>query len=183
MTRTPQIGPLALAAVLFFTATVATFALHSGDGPNIVPAPAAHALPAADDSFASACGTTNPFFAVSVMARLTASGDPADVPAILAFRDTIAGDPGAHAVLATQAEVGDVYGLAYDHTRGQLYAAAYYRNGGTFGPGGPGQIYRIDVTTGAVEPWVALNAGSDPRTARATVSDSASVVLPFPPKG
>jgi len=109
----------------------------------------------------AACAGPNPFLAAAVFAHGTSPEAHARAPAIVAFRDTMADDPAAHPVLATQADVGAVYGLAYDPGRRHLYAAAYHRRGQGFGPGGPGQIYRIDVESGVVEPWATLAAGPD----------------------
>lgn len=64
-------------------------------------------------------------------------------------------------MLATEQQVGAVYGLAYDARRKQLYAAAYHKRGVPFGPGGPGAIYQIDPATGQVKHWAALSAGPD----------------------
>jgi len=158
-------GPVAVAAMLCLGVVSGVITVPRPDGSAMRPAAPANAQPATGGEIASACGTTSPYFAVSIMARVTDAGDPADVPAVIAFRNTVPGYPRTHVTLATHADVGDVYGLAFDHTRQHVYAAAYYRNGGGFGPGGPGQVYRIDLTTGAVELWASLDVGPEPSEA------------------
>lgn len=44
-------------------------------------------------------------------------------------------------------------GHAYAAGERALYVAAYHKRGTRFGPGGPGAIYRIDLTTGGVAEW------------------------------
>lgn len=63
--------------------------------------------------------------------------------------------------LAGHGTLGATYGLAYDWQRGQLYAGAYLKYGSALGPGGPGAIYRLDLTSGAVDTWARLDAGPD----------------------
>ena len=106
------------------------------------------------------CGTANPYFVTTVMGP-TSDGADGTAPAVLAFRDTVNDDPQARITLATRGQVGAVFGLAHDHRRDQLYVAAYMKRGSAFGPGGPGQIYRIDLDTGTVEPFAALPASPD----------------------
>ena len=107
------------------------------------------------------CGSDNPFFVVTCFARDLSAAAMAAEPAIVAFNDTPNEDPAYHILLATQAEVGATFGLAHDWRRGQLYAAAYHKRGTVFGPGGPGQIYRIDLALPRIVPWVQLAAGTD----------------------
>ncbi len=94
---------------------------------------------------------------------LAASGSAASStePAVVAFRDTADEDMGQQLTLATQAQVGSVYGLAYDPDQNVLYAAAYHKRGAPFGPGGPGAIYRVDVAAGDVSVLATLPAGPD----------------------
>ena len=106
---------------------------------------------------ADACFSTNPYFAT------TAFAPPCSrcVPAVIAFHKGI--EPGEHYTLATQGDVGSVYGLAFRDVEPYLYAAAYLKRGAPFGPGGPGQIYRIAIASGSVTPYVrVVNTGSDP---------------------
>lgn len=106
---------------------------------------------------AEACFTSNPYFATTAFAPPCTQC----VSAVIAFRKNL-GD-GRHYTLATQSQVGSVYGLAIRDTEPILYAAAYLKRGAPYGPSGPGQIYRIDVATGAVSPFVRVaNSGGDP---------------------
>ncbi len=52
--------------------------------------------------------------------------------------------------LATQADVGSVFGFEYSRTRGEIYSAAYTKLYAGFGPGGSGGIYTIDPDGGGV---------------------------------
>lgn len=53
--------------------------------------------------------------------------------------------------LATMNEVGTVYGLASQTSRGKVYAAAYHKRYAGFGPDGPAAIYQIDTAgTGTI---------------------------------
>jgi hypothetical protein len=113
----------------------------------------------------AACVGLNPFVAVSLTVGQADLDRPlagsADSPAVMAARDLPGDDPGGQRVLATTGQVGAVHGLAFDWRRAQLYAAAYMRRGAAFGPAGPGAIYRLDLGTGQVEPWLRLEAGLD----------------------
>lgn len=132
---------------------LALVALPAGAAWAAMPAQPA---PSNAERVAAACARIDPFLATTLM------GSPADgaAPAVVAFQQS-GGDAGAAMVLATHAQVGDVYGLAYDPAGAVLYAAAYHRVGGAFGPGGPGAIYRIDVASGAVTTLAQLAAGAD----------------------
>ena len=154
------------ASSAFFVAL--TILAIRGTATNLVPnmasvaAPMNLAPPAMDDVLA-ACDSPNPFVAAAVHARGVDDAAHAAAPAIVARQ--IGGS--AH-VVATQADVGAVYGLAFDHVRGHLYAAAYHRAGLPIGPGGLGQVYRIDVATGDVTPFATLDAGDAPEDATAS---------------
>lgn len=110
---------------------------------------------------ARACGSYNPYFAVTNLVFEGDEGGGDAVPAVLAFRDTDQDDPALAVPLATRGQVGAVYGLAYDAARGHLYVGAYHKRAAYFGPGGPGQIYRIDLADGAVSRFAELSAGQD----------------------
>lgn len=47
--------------------------------------------------------------------------------------------------LATQAQVGTTFGLAYDRYRGRLFQSAFARRYAGYGPKGPGAIYKVPV--------------------------------------
>jgi len=51
------------------------------------------------------------------------------------------------AKLATHAETGSVYGIAYDRAHQRVFSAAYAKRGSAYGPGGPGAIYVTDLTS------------------------------------
>jgi hypothetical protein len=106
--------------------------------------------------FDAACSGDNPFFVTTCYTQ----GILPDDPALVAFRNTPDGSD--HHVLATQAQIGAAYGIAYRASERALYIGAYHKRGTAFGPGGPGMVYRMDLNTGAVEPWLALpNPGAD----------------------
>jgi Mg-chelatase subunit ChlD len=121
---------------------------------------------------AAECEGDNPYLAVACHAPRTSVADQAGkrAPAIIAFRDTPNDEP-PH-LLASQGEVGAVYGLAFNWHEPAVYAAAYHRRQTAFGPGGPGAIYRIDLVTRAVAVWVTVpDAGPDRHDARITDAD------------
>jgi hypothetical protein len=76
------------------------------------------------------------------------------------FSDTAGNSP--QFVLATYADVGAVWGLAFRRSEPALYAAAVQKRQFHFGPGGPGAIYRIDLSTGDTTLFVTVpNPGQD----------------------
>ena len=104
------------------------------------------------------CGDDNPYFAVT---RLTQGAGSHPGAAVVAFYDTPDDDARQQLALAHVDDVGAVFGAAYDWRRAQLYVAAYHRLNAPLGPGGPGQIYRVDLYSGAVTPFARLDAGPD----------------------
>jgi hypothetical protein len=108
-----------------------------------------------------ACGSANPYFATAGELGATRALDSPAGEAVVVFRDAPGDGPSGQMMVATQADVGSTYGLAYDVDRRHLYAAAYHKRMVPFGPGGPGAIYRIDLESGAVEDWASLEAGPD----------------------
>lgn len=124
--------------------------------------PASAAQPAAQrQDIPKACGGPQPFFAAARFSPPLYGPQSAVTPAILAFRDTPVDDAADQITLATVAQVGAVYGLAYDPARNQLYAAAYHKRATEFGPGGPGAIYVIDVAAGTLRRWASLAVGPE----------------------
>ncbi len=74
---------------------------------------------------------------------------------------------------ASAAEVGPVYGLAYQRGSGSIFGSAYMRRGAAFGPGGIGAIYRMPVggtpsefidLTDAQYVSAGINIGANPHT-------------------
>ncbi|MBK8539813.1 MAG: VWA domain-containing protein [Ardenticatenia bacterium] len=122
------------------------------------PTPSHSAAPMPLERLDETCGSDNPFF----VSPAYAMGDRKDEPALLAYRD----GP-ERFVLATYDQIGATYGTAFDPRRRLIYAAAFHKRGTPFGPGGPGMIYRLDLSTGQVEPWLDVpDAGAnnhDPR--------------------
>jgi Mg-chelatase subunit ChlD len=111
----------------------------------------------------AACRALAPYYTAARYRGDATDGSPVRAAAALvAFAAPLdaGGAPYTHS-LATVAQVGAVYGLAYDAPRHQLYAAAYLKRMAWFGPGGPGQIYRMDFNTGRVTQWARLPAGTD----------------------
>ena len=103
------------------------------------------------------CDTENPFLATTCFVQ----GWKADDPAIIAFWDSVDGRSG-HEMLAPAEAVGAVWGLAYHPKSQHLFASAFHKRAAAFGPGGPGAIYRLDLTTEAVDVFATVpDAGDD----------------------
>ncbi|MBB5790277.1 SdrD B-like domain-containing protein [Jiangella mangrovi] len=49
--------------------------------------------------------------------------------------------------IATKADTGTVFGIAYDRERQRIFSAAYAKRGSGYGPGGPGAIYVTDLSS------------------------------------
>jgi len=64
--------------------------------------------------------------------------------------------------LASSAQVGATWGVAYNRPYGQLYVSAFTKRHVGFGPAGPGGIYVIDPATNAISILITLAAGADP---------------------
>ncbi len=127
----------ALSSVLLLAVLAAT----------VAPTPASAQPPV--ERFEQSCDTGNPYFVTTLFAR----GNNWDEPALIAFHDTP--DNSEHVVLATMRQIGSCYGLAYQPVEKALYVAAYHKRGSPFGPqGGPGTIYRVDLSSGAIANWV-----------------------------
>jgi hypothetical protein len=84
----------------------------------------------------------------------------------------------APTVLATNNQIGTVYGQAWDQTAGAIYVSAYTKRKTKFGPNGTGAIYKIANANGTPSTpalFVDLNAifgantaGSDPHPSATT---------------
>ncbi len=61
------------------------------------------------------------------------------------MRFALASQGGGESVVATYADVGTVWGLAYSPADNAVYASAFHKRQLPFGPCGPGGIYRIDL--------------------------------------
>ena len=75
------------------------------------------------------------------------AGDPSQ-PYVAAHDDTGYGI-GVHPVKVPHAEVGAVYGLAYQRASKFIFAGASLKRNSDFGPSGIGAIYKINDTTGS----------------------------------
>jgi hypothetical protein len=108
----------------------------------------------------AACRSGPPYYAA------VRHGATVDIPlGVVLVRDTSSSDvfstAAAQPALATDSQIGTVYGLAVDTPRGQIYAGAAFRVGGPYGPGGPGAIYQIDLATGAIRSWATVSPDWD----------------------
>ncbi|MFQ5460344.1 MAG: vWA domain-containing protein, partial [Anaerolineae bacterium] len=137
---------------------------HSASLGDMVPParPTRTATPDRPRLLQEACRSDNPAYATTRMARW---GIRPDAPAIVVANDSASAvyepeHPGLFD-LASQADFGAVYGLAYDAPHRQLYASAFYGMDLAFGRGGPGGIYRIDLNTSRRGLVASLPAGPD----------------------
>jgi Mg-chelatase subunit ChlD len=119
----------------------------------------AHVGPLAADDLTNACGSPNPFLVTSRFPDNLRIRDLSAVPVVFAFRSSADGMPADVVPLATYAQVGTAYGLAFDPSGRQLYAATFVKRGALFPAGGPGAIERIDLATGTVTRWATVGAG------------------------
>lgn len=111
-----------------------------------------------------------------VLATCFLHGDPQVAGSLAADLDTIVSVDYDRTVpspvhVAVGAQVGNVWGLAYQRSSNSLFAAAVLRRHAGFGPLGIGGIYRIDYTSGSpvVSNFVDVTSigipvGTDPRT-------------------
>ncbi len=127
--------------------------------PSASPTPPATPLPPLERIQAS-CRGYDPLFLTALQWRTDRAGYPPDLPALVAFDFGLGGLP-EQITLATQDQLGTVYGLAYDRERAVAYAAAYHKRGAAFGPGGPGGVYAVDVAAGRTRLLAQLPAGPD----------------------
>ena len=108
----------------------------------------------------------------------TFSGDPA----VRTVASNAQGRAGTFltSAAATQAQVGTTWGTAYQRETKSIFVAAFQKRHAGFGPGGPGQIYRISAA-GAVTPFVnigtlfpgSIGADSHPATVNTTPAGGA----------
>lgn len=67
-------------------------------------------------------------------------------------------------------EIGTLWGVTHDRTRGVTFASAFLKRGAGFGPLGPGGIYTVNRPSNDVSPWLDLQSvitgsvGADPHT-------------------
>lgn len=108
----------------------------------------------------ASCRGYDPLFLTALQWRTDRATYPPGLPALVAFNFGLSGLP-EQITLATQDQLGTVYGLAYDRERAVAYAAAYHKRGAAFGPGGPGGVYAVDLAAGRVRLLAQLPAGPD----------------------
>lgn len=89
-------------------------------------------------------------------------------PSTKSFRFDDEGYPGSPTyveptTIATYAQTGSVYGLAYSKTTGKVYESAFLRRHSAYGPQGPGAIYEVNPDTGIVLRTINIaNPGTEP---------------------
>jgi hypothetical protein len=73
--------------------------------------------------------------------------------------------PQLYTTRAIASQVGSVWGTSYQPASDTIFVAAMLKRHVSFGPtDNPGTIYRIDMRTGTVAPYVTLPAGANPHT-------------------
>ncbi len=107
---------------------------------------------------------TNPTLATSCYQFGASAGN--NQPAIFSWPYPASGVNAALVVpLASTAQIGPTWGLAYQRRTNSLFAAAFMKRHAGFGPGGTGQIYRVNTAAALPNgaPFATIpNAGADP---------------------
>ena len=109
------------------------------------------------------CLSANPYY---ITTRQFGSDSGGDSAVIIATKDTpndtveYPANPSQY-VLGSYADVGAVYGVAYDAEHNHAYFAAHHHPASRFGPGGPGAIYRLDLSDESITIATRLPAGPD----------------------
>ncbi|MEV0675171.1 SdrD B-like domain-containing protein [Actinosynnema sp. NPDC050436] len=106
-----------------------------------------------------------------------------DTRALVAFgvdtRGTCPGDVGCPTALATQAQVGTTFGLAYDRHRKRLFQSAFARRHALYGPGGGDAIYAVPLDGGAPTPFATVPGASvTPHDTANTIKDAGFTQAP-----
>jgi hypothetical protein len=111
----------------------------------------------------AACQTDNPYLAVSILSRTE------DGLAIVGLtQDTTLFDPASPFFnsdapsLFSHELAGNVFGLAYDHVRHQVYSSGFHMNGQVPGKDSIGRVFRVDLATNESKEVLSVPAGSDP---------------------
>lgn len=110
-------------------------------------------LTAGAPDFDQACVDGDPYYVASAFRAQSGRGRRPDTaaPSVILFRDTPSDNPQFE--LASFADTGSVFGLAYSRGEPAIYSGAYRKRGLPYGPGGAGGIYRTDLDTGVTELW------------------------------
>jgi len=89
------------------------------------------------------------------------TADDSTLPTLVRVKIGSLNPNGGPKTLATYADTGPIFGLAFDGIRFRHYAGARPRSGSPLGDRPPGQIYEIDGATNpaTVRRWVVLDAG------------------------
>jgi hypothetical protein len=145
-TQPATVRVLALAGLL---------AVVGGVAGTVGPATLASQQQAPPIDFKKLCDIGNHYYVAAVSQRhgWSPSGDHT----VVAFRDSPG--PWDGEILAREAAVGNVYGLAYDWRHAAIFAASYIRRGTESGPGGPGAIYKLDLATRQISAWLTVDVG------------------------
>lgn len=87
-------------------------------------------------------------------------------------------DAGVRTSLAQAQDIGTVWGLAYNENTQTIFASSFFKRHSGFGPGGPGAIYAINRTTGAVTTLINVaSAGADPHTTADYFNDNNRTIV------
>ncbi len=147
--------PLALAAAVLGGVVVFGHAASTGSVDST----------ATTSSGLASCNEENPYLAVTAYVSYRESNRRT----VVAVRDSFperwdrdAGTGIGGIVLAREPQTGNVHGLAVEPKMGLVYTSAYFKALTSFGPAGPGGIYRITVDPHRVEAWLSIPAGIDP---------------------
>jgi hypothetical protein len=90
-----------------------------------------------------------------------------------------------HPIAVPASSVGSIYGLAYQISSKSIFASTFLKRNADLGTGGIGEIYRIDVSTGAAttsSPFYNFGAlaGTDPRGGAAANAGATSDTAAYP---
>jgi hypothetical protein len=107
---------------------------------------AARTAPSAFPDLEAACAAGRPYLVTTCFPAAFAQGQAGPAaPSVVLFQDTP--DDRPQYMLGSQADVGPIYGLAYSHREGALYAGAFRKRSFAPRPGGLGAVYRLDLAT------------------------------------
>ncbi|HMM79068.1 MAG TPA: SdrD B-like domain-containing protein [Pyrinomonadaceae bacterium] len=76
--------------------------------------------------------------------------------------------------LASAAEIGTTFGLAYDRVNKMIYVSAFMKRHANYGPNGTGAIYKVDPASSTASLYVDLNTVFGANTAGANAHDTSN---------